>query len=84
MFMASDNNNHETKGNTMKIAATEHATHSEAIQHLNFADDYAVSLNGKIYTIPQASMDSLHAAGMQPTTWHDRHGKLVSVPGNMD
>jgi hypothetical protein len=66
----------------MTVTATEHTTPSEALQYLDAAGhDVAFSVGGRVFSARQGEYDRLEAAGVQPTTWHDYHGRIVSVPG---
>ena len=63
------------------FTATEHPCPSAALQWLDAAgDDVAFTLGGRHFSARRTEYDRL-AAMCQPTTWHDRDGLLVSVPG---
>jgi len=67
---------------TLTIKATEHDTPHEAIQNLDAAGhDRAFSIGGRIFSARNAEFARIEAAGVQPTTWHDRDGQIISVPG---
>jgi hypothetical protein len=62
--------------------ATEHPTASEAVQDLDASGvDRAFSVGGRFFSGTSAEFERIERAGVQPTTWHDRDGRLVSVPG---
>jgi len=62
---------------------TRHANAHEAIQHLSVsADDRAISIGGRFFTVTRDEYDRIQCEyGIQPTTWHDHHGQIISVPG---
>lgn len=70
---------------TINLTATEHATAHDAVTHLNFAGDHAISLGGRYFTISEREMARLQKIGIQPTTWHHYQptNRLMSVPGNL-
>jgi hypothetical protein len=67
---------------TVAFTATEHASPGEAVQHLAVSgDSHAISLGGRHFTCRGAELGRLYAAGISPTHWFDRGGRLISVPG---
>lgn len=72
------------KTRTLHLNATEHATASEAIQHLGASgDDHAISIGPRFFTVTAAELERIQLAGVQPTTWHHHRptGRIMSVPG---
>ena len=68
---------------TIEIHGQEHPTATDAITELNFTDDHAISLGGRYFTVSNAELRRLEAAGIEPTLWHifEPTGRLMSVPG---
>jgi len=66
-----------------QIQATEHPNVHEAIQHLCVsADDRAISIGGRFFTVTEDEYQRIQLElSIQPTTWHDYQGKIMSVPG---
>ena len=66
----------------MEIIATEHGNADETVQHLSVSKhDVAFSIGGRFFTATAQEFERIGRAGVQPTTWHDLRGRLVSVPG---
>ena len=66
------------------VHGVEHPNASEAIQHVDCGPEgheVAVSIGNRYFSITKAEFGRLQEAGVDMTTWHDRHGMLVSVPG---
>ena len=67
---------------TITMQATEHTTPHEAIQHCDVSrDDVAFSVGGRVFSATRQEFERVQHQGVQPTTWHDRDGRLFSVPG---
>ena len=67
----------------IEIRAAEHPNAHEAIQHLCVSgDDHAISIGGRFFTVTDEEYRRIQTEfGIQPTTWRDHHGKIMSVPG---
>jgi hypothetical protein len=65
------------------IVAVEHASASEAIQHLEVSNhDRAVLLDGKYLTMTQAEANRLEVSGMPFAylVYHEPTGRIMTIP----
>jgi len=66
---------------TIEFKATEHDMVHDALTELNFSRDRAIGLGSRFFTVTQATFEMIEAKGIQPTTYHDVRGQIISVPG---
>ena len=66
---------------SIEIRGMEHPSAHDALVELNFTGDRAISIAGRYFTVSEDEYCRLENAGIQPTTWHDLGGRIVSVPG---
>ena len=72
----------KTTSETMTFTGIEYDTAGEAVQGLDASgEDVAFSIGGRYFSTRRGEFDRIELAGCQPTTWHDFHGRLMSVPG---